>query len=45
MLLHIIDAAGSEGRDPIEDFEKINAELEKFDPELSSFRRSLQRIK
>ena len=35
MLLHIIDAAGSEGRDPIEDFEKINAELEKFDPELS----------
>ena len=35
MLLHIIDAAGSEGRDPIEDFEKINTELEKFDPELS----------
>ncbi len=36
MLLHIIDAAGSEGRDPIEDFEKINAELEKFNPELAT---------
>lgn len=35
MLIHIVDVAGSEGRDPIEDFEKINAELEKFDPELS----------
>ena len=35
MLVHIIDAAGSEGRDPIEDFNKINLELEKFDPELS----------
>lgn len=36
MLLHIVDAAGSEGRDPIEDFEKINAELEKFNPELAT---------
>ncbi len=35
MLVHILDAAGSEGRDPIEDFEKINAELERFDPELA----------
>ncbi|MBQ7580245.1 MAG: GTPase ObgE [Clostridia bacterium] len=35
MLVHIIDAAGSEGRDPIEDFNKINLELEKFNPELS----------
>lgn len=35
MLLHIVDVAGSEGRDPIEDFEKINAELEKFDAELA----------
>lgn len=35
MLVHIIDAAGSEGRDPIEDFNKINAELEKFNPELA----------
>lgn len=35
MLLHLVDAAGSEGREPKEDFEKINAELEKFDPELT----------
>lgn len=35
MLVHIIDAAGSEGRDPIEDFNTINRELEKFNPELS----------
>ncbi|MBQ3638962.1 MAG: GTPase ObgE, partial [Clostridia bacterium] len=35
MLVHILDAAGSEGRDPIEDFQTINAELERFDPELS----------
>lgn len=35
MLLHIVDVAGSEGRDPIEDFEAINAELEKFNPELA----------
>lgn len=36
MLVHIIDAAGSEGRDPIDDFNKINLELEKFNPELAS---------
>lgn len=35
MLVHILDAAGSEGRDPIEDFEKINLELAKFNPELA----------
>jgi len=35
MLVHIVDVAGSEGRDPIEDFEAINAELHKFNPELS----------
>ena len=27
LLLHLVDAAGSEGRDPIDDIEKINAEL------------------
>lgn len=36
LLVHILDAAGSEGRDPIEDFEKINNELVKFNPELAS---------
>ncbi len=35
LLVHIVDAAGSEGRDPIEDFEIINKELAKFDPELA----------
>ena len=35
LLVHILDAAGSEGRDPVEDFNIINAELEKFSPELA----------
>lgn len=35
LLVHILDAAGSEGRDPIEDFNIINNELEKFNPELA----------
>jgi GTP-binding protein len=35
LLVHIIDAAGSEGRDPIDDFNKINAELIKFNPEMA----------
>ncbi|MGN0539599.1 MAG: GTPase ObgE [Candidatus Fimenecus sp.] len=35
MLVHIVDVAGSEGRDPIEDFEAINRELKNFNPELA----------
>lgn len=35
LLLHVIDASGSEGRDPIEDFEKINYELKNFSAELA----------
>ncbi len=35
MLVHIVDVSGSEGRDPKEDFEVINRELKKFNPELS----------
>ena len=35
MLVHVLDISGSEGRDPIDDFEKINHELEVFSPELS----------
>ncbi len=35
LLLHVIDISGSEGRDPIEDFEKINRELEVFSGELT----------
>ena len=36
LLVHVVDVAGSEGRDPLEDFDTINAELEKFNPELAS---------
>ena len=35
MLVHIVDVAGSEGRDPREDFRVINEELKKFNPELA----------
>ena len=35
MLVHIVDVAGSEGRDQIADFEAINAELVKFNPEMA----------
>lgn len=35
MLIHIVDVSGSEGRNPIDDFEKINDELVKFNPELA----------
>ena len=34
VLIHIVDVSGSEGRDPIEDFEKINNELEQYNPHL-----------
>ena len=36
LLVHIVDVSGSEGRDPIEDFEQINAELQAFNPELAA---------
>ena len=35
LLVHIVDVAGSEGRDPKQDFEIINTELKKFNPELA----------
>ena len=34
ILVHVLDASGSEGREPLEDFEKINEELAKFSPKL-----------
>ena len=34
MLVHVLDAAGSEGRDPLEDYEIINRELAVFNPDL-----------
>ena len=30
LLLHVIDAAGSEGRDPVADYDQINEELQKY---------------
>jgi GTP-binding protein len=37
LLIHVLDASGGlEGRDPIEDFNLINAELRDYDPELAS---------
>jgi GTP-binding protein len=35
VLVHIVDIAGSEGRDPIEDFDKINDELVKYSQRLA----------
>ena len=35
VFIHVVDASGSEGRDPSEDFDIINAELEKFSPDLA----------
>lgn len=35
ILLHIVDVSGTEGRDPLSDFETICKEMEKFNPELS----------
>ena len=36
LLIHVVDVSGSEGRDPVEDFETINAELKQYSPELAS---------
>ncbi len=42
LLIHLVDVSGSEGRDPVEDFETINAELERYNPELAAARRGEQ---
>ena len=36
MLVHIVDISGVEGRDPWEDFKKINAELKEYSEKLAS---------
>ena len=36
LLIHVVDVSGSEGRDPVEDFEAINQELRQYSPELAS---------
>ena len=35
LLIHLVDVSGSEGRDPVEDFDAINAELREYSPELA----------
>lgn len=36
LLVHVLDASGGlEGRDPLDDFRKINAELFEFDPQMA----------
>lgn len=35
ILIHVVDVSGIEGRDPIEDYEKINAELAKYSEKLA----------
>ena len=36
LLVHLVDVSGSEGRDPVTDFEAINAELREYSPALAS---------
>ena len=35
VIIHVVDVSGIEGRTPIEDFDKINEELEKYNPLLA----------
>lgn len=36
VLVHVLDASGIEGRDPVEDYKKIRKELEEYSEELAS---------
>lgn len=36
LLIHIVDVAAIEGRDPVDDFNKINLELEKYSDKLAN---------
>ena len=36
LLIHVVDVSGSEGRDLVEDFKTINAELAQYSPELAT---------
>ena len=38
LLVHLVDVSGSEGRDPVEDFDTINAELQQYSADLASRR-------
>ena len=41
LLLHVVDAAGIEGRDAVEDYHRINAELKKYSDKLAKRRQIL----
>mgnify|MGYP000270159982 CR=1 FL=1 len=45
MMIHVVDAASSEGRDPVDDIYKINEELEAYNPEIAKRLKSLQQIR
>ncbi|MCR4692211.1 MAG: GTPase ObgE [Lachnospiraceae bacterium] len=36
VLIHMVDAAGTEGRDPVEDIRAIRSELEKYSPSIAA---------
>ena len=36
LLLHVVDLSGQDGRDPLDDIDKIDTELERYSPELST---------
>ncbi|MBR2612267.1 MAG: GTPase ObgE [Clostridia bacterium] len=36
LLLHVVDIAGTDGRDPLDDIDKIDMELERYSEELST---------
>ncbi|MGI6735887.1 MAG: GTPase ObgE [Anaerovoracaceae bacterium] len=36
LLIHVVDVSGSEGRDPVEDFDKINTELARYSAGLAA---------
>lgn len=35
VILHVVDASGVEGRDPVEDYHRINAELKKYSEKIA----------
>lgn len=35
LMIHVVDAAGTEGRDPVDDIYKINEELKAYNPEIA----------
>lgn len=35
VMIHVVDVASTEGRDPVDDINKINKELEAYNPEIA----------